>query len=265
MSSPTETVLKFALGVGGNLHIDKYDSPRNYTVLLCLSNLPDGVWPGRTLLADLRLYIVTAPMTALIFKGTRSHLSIGPRFPTGSTRPQYQPSAQIPHLPAKDYIFARATTINYPRDTILLHSASKLRQGTPLFYRGNEKLETGSPESLPPALAAFGTKENQWKFLAQSFTVNRVRHARQDPNIVVPTAAAIAQMFAYRQNGQIVTPRIADIQKVIDANTPSPTNDAHKKTFDDFDSNCRSTLSMEAYGSGVRQEEAVWVEVGHIL
>jgi hypothetical protein len=260
ISSADANTLKLELGVGGDLHIDKDDSPRNYTVLLSLTNIPEGHWPGRTLYVDLRLYTVMAPMTVFIFKGCRSHMSLGPRPMNGSTRKAYQPAAEVPKLDPAGFIYSRITAIVYPKDFVLLNSATHVRSTTPRDFFGKEGIATNNPEVLPVALAAFGTLENQWGFQAQSFACNRTRHSRQDYNIVVPSAQAIAGMFQYRKDGKVLTPDIAEIQKVIDANTKSPATDAHKKELDVFTRKCRGTLSMKGYNRGLRQGAAQWVE-----
>jgi hypothetical protein len=97
-SNVDEVTLELSIGEVGGLHVDFHDCPRQWTVLLSLSNILDGHWPGRTIVTDLRLYAVMAPMTALLFKGVRTHISLGPIAMADSTKKPYKPAAEVPKL-----------------------------------------------------------------------------------------------------------------------------------------------------------------------
>lgn len=52
-SSANEASLEIEIGKVGALHVDGHDDPRRWTVLLALSNIPEGYWLGRTLITSL--------------------------------------------------------------------------------------------------------------------------------------------------------------------------------------------------------------------
>ncbi|KAG4429024.1 hypothetical protein IFR05_015497 [Cadophora sp. M221] len=85
------------IGDAGQLHLDNFDEFGGWSVLLGLSNIPSGRWPGRTLIISLRLYAVLTPITALVFKAVQPHISFGQIEMGDTSREPYQPS--IPDVP----------------------------------------------------------------------------------------------------------------------------------------------------------------------
>jgi len=167
--------LEQELGEVGGLHIDGNDDCRRWTVLLSLDHSPPNTWPGRTLITALRVYAVMAPLCALIFRGVQPHLSLPP-IPMGdSQRAPWIPS--VPELMKLDigkYIYARLKVVNYPKESLHERAPAVLRTKHPVQLNLEGGAINGldaslSPEELPEALAAFGTKKHQHTTMVSFF------------------------------------------------------------------------------------------------
>ncbi|KAE9378876.1 hypothetical protein N431DRAFT_325970 [Stipitochalara longipes BDJ] len=259
-SNVDDVDLQVAIGEVGGLHVDFHDCHRQWTVLLSLTNILDGYWPGRTVITDLRLYAVMAPMTAMIFKGVRPHISLGPIRMTGSTRNAYVPADEVPKLDPTKYVLSRIMVVGYPKAEVVEKSPSLIRQTTPAFLRGKDALFTSGPELLPFAIAAYGTMENQFTWHAQAAACNMARRAVQNPAIVIPSAQTIADMFAYQKDGQILTADLVKIQATLDANTKSLTNDTHQINFEAYDKKAKQTLSQRSFAKNSKKGRIVWTD-----
>ncbi|ESZ96310.1 hypothetical protein SBOR_3303 [Sclerotinia borealis F-4128] len=81
--------LSVEMGKSGSLHIDAKDDPARMSVLLNISNIPEGCWPPVFTILSLRDYWVFAPCDAIVFRAKHPHLSTGPRMMGDSKRKPY--------------------------------------------------------------------------------------------------------------------------------------------------------------------------------
>ena len=62
-----------SLGYSGNTHTDIHDDPMSLTVLICVSNLMSGTYPGTFYLGETREWCETKPFSLLLFRGAGPH------------------------------------------------------------------------------------------------------------------------------------------------------------------------------------------------
>jgi hypothetical protein len=62
-----------SLGYSGNTHTDMHDDPMSLTVLICVSNLMSGTYPGTFYLGETREWCEMNPFSLLLFRGTGPH------------------------------------------------------------------------------------------------------------------------------------------------------------------------------------------------
>ena len=62
-----------SLGYSGTSHIDRHDDPMSLTVLICVSHLKPGTYPGNFYMGETREWCELKPFSVLIFRGTGPH------------------------------------------------------------------------------------------------------------------------------------------------------------------------------------------------
>ena len=97
ISSLTQRNLS-SLGYSGRSHTDRHDDPMSLTVLICVSHLKPGTYPGNFYIGETREWCELNPFSLLLFRGTGPH---------GGTQAV---SARQPHESEK-----RINLILYPR------------------------------------------------------------------------------------------------------------------------------------------------------
>jgi hypothetical protein len=61
------------LGYSGDSHIDMHDDPMSLTLLICVSNLAPGTYPGNFYLGETNEWCKLEPFSLLVFRGTGPH------------------------------------------------------------------------------------------------------------------------------------------------------------------------------------------------
>ncbi|PVH86286.1 hypothetical protein DL98DRAFT_526818 [Cadophora sp. DSE1049] len=251
--------LKITLGEVGGLHLDGRDDPASWTVLMSLSNSPDGYWPGRTLITSLRVYAVMAKVTALIFKGIHPHISLGPTAIGNSPRAPYVPSVPVSSLDPNLYIYSRLMIVNYAKESIKDNSPALIRTRTPKILRTPCLEIFNAPDALPFALLAFGTLRNQHEWHAMKDACNDARRALNSPSTVLRSAEEIGKRWRWKENRQIQTPRTERIQAVLDANTHTAENALMDMEYQKYKDQCVASRSQDWFPGGKKGGEVEWV------
>ncbi|KAB8296385.1 hypothetical protein EYC80_009135 [Monilinia laxa] len=252
--------LELAIGDVGALHIDGHDDPTLWTVLLILSNIPKGYWPGRTFISSLRVYATMGPMTALIFKAVHPHVSMGPISMENSNRAPYQSylPKSIEIMDHRLYHYSRLAAVCYPKKTIMRKSPALIRRSTPAILQRRIGLRSSLPEAHPVAIAAFGSCRNQMEFLARLEAHDMMTQVRINPALIMPSADWFAQKWRWRQDGEIMTPTVSRIQAVIDG--PS---DEDSEWYAAYQKKCEAVLSMSWF-SARKKGSSHWVTAQEI-
>ncbi|KUJ07154.1 uncharacterized protein LY89DRAFT_369247 [Mollisia scopiformis] len=249
-SDGDEASLEIALGDDGTLHVDVHDDIRQWTTLISLSNNVTGYWPGRTLITSHRIYAVMAPFTVLLCKAANPHLSIRPELMVGSDRAPYLPSvSSVPTLDPEEHISARVTAVNYSNEAIMNRSPLLAREHSSILL---QKFETNgelprSPHALPSALMAFGTRKNQFEWLACATAWEKALLARMNDSYVLPSTIEISRLFRWREAGVTHMPDVQRIQKVLDGNEDTPENRQQDEEDEEFAERCREQLSQGCF------------------
>ncbi|APA10845.1 hypothetical protein sscle_07g056150 [Sclerotinia sclerotiorum 1980 UF-70] len=242
--------LQNSLGNVGGLHADANDSPNHWTSLLCLSNMPSNYFGGRTAITSIRTYTEFPPKGkgVLVFRAVHPHLSIGPaEMEEHSTRkPSHfeMPEGDEELDPAR-YIHSRCMAVGYPKERIMKKSPEIQRNLTPLLYNQRPDTKTNTPEKLPEALLAFGTKENQGTWYAMAEAKNQARNFQNNSLFLPSTAAEIAHNHRYySEDGSIATPNISRIQNTLLGNSAAAKDSMHYKNWKASDKFNRELLSQ---------------------
>lgn len=265
--SPVGISLEFTLGEVGGLHADHNDDPRRWTVLLSLDNIPPNHWPGRTLITDLRVYAVMAPLTALVFPGVRPHLSLTPIPMGNSARKPYVPSIPgIADMDSSRFPYVRLKIVCYPKEPIHNYSTEFLKHDDlkSLKLPRGQKDAVRLPVALPQAISHFGSLEHQFNSLARIQAVQMAHMSIRNPDKVLPSAQNIANMYQWRENGVVKTPNVAAIQKVLIGNTPNQYDEQHRKRIAKYGKECNERLSMHSFPRNSKAGEATWVTTSQI-
>lgn len=236
--------LEAEIGDVGALHIDSGDDVTRWTVLLSLSNIPKGYWPGRTFISSIRAYAAMGPMTALVFKAVHPHISLGPSSMGNSKRVPFVPFLpdEILIMDPKLYHHSRLAAVCYPKEAIMKGSPRLIRRSTPLILQKTTGLRGALPEAHPAAIAAFGTKRNQMEFLARLEAFDMAMNVRVNPNIIMPSANIFVDKWQWREDGKVKKPRAYRIHAVIAGLT-----DADTEWCRDYKVKCNSLLSMKMF------------------
>ncbi|RAL64915.1 hypothetical protein DID88_001507 [Monilinia fructigena] len=247
--------LELAIGDVGALHIDGHDDPTLWTVLLILSNIPKGYWPGRTFISSLRVYATMGPMTALIFKAVHPHVSMGPVSMGNSNRAPYQSylPKSIEIMDHSLYHHSRLAAVCYPKKTIMRKSPALIRRSTPAILQRRSGLRSSLPEAHPVAIAAFGSCRNQMEFLARLEAHDMMTQVRINPALILPSADWFAQKWRWREDGEIMAPTVSRIQAVIDG-----LSDEDAGWYAAYQKKCEAVLSMSWF-SARKKGSSHWV------
>ncbi|QSZ37260.1 hypothetical protein DSL72_009354 [Monilinia vaccinii-corymbosi] len=238
--------LELSIGEVGALHIDSHDDPTLWTVLLILSNIPEGYWPGRTFVSSLRVYATMGPMTALVFKAVHPHISLGPISMGNSTREPYVSvlPKSIQTMDPELYQHSRLVAVCYPKKAIMRQSPTLIRRSTPAILHRKNGLRSSLPEAHPVAIAAFGTRRNQMEYLARLETHDMMIQVRINTALIMPSADWFAHKWRWREeDGGIMTPSVSRIQAVIDG-----LSDEDAQWYTAYKEKCEDILSMKWFG-----------------
>ncbi|KAF7865432.1 hypothetical protein EAF04_006407 [Stromatinia cepivora] len=254
-------LLEMSIGDVGALHIDGHDDPTLWTVLLMLSNIPVGYWPGRTFISSLRVYAAMGPMTAMVFKAVHPHISLGP-IPMGSSErvpyKWYLPDS-IQIMDPKFYQMGRLAAVCYPKKAIMRKSPALIRRSTPAILQKTSGLRSSLPEAHPVAIAAFGTRRNQMEYLARLEAYDMATQVRINPALIMPPADSFVQKWRWKENGIIMTPRATRVQAVIDGNRSGEED----PWYSSYQKKCEAVLSMKWF-NGKKKGNSHWVSTGNI-
>ncbi|EDO01025.1 predicted protein [Sclerotinia sclerotiorum 1980 UF-70] len=184
----------------------------------------------------------------LVFRAVHPHLSIGPaEMEEHSTRkPSHfeMPEGDEELDPAR-YIHSRCMAVGYPKERIMKKSPEIQRNLTPLLYNQRPDTKTNTPEKLPEALLAFGTKENQGTWYAMAEAKNQARNFQNNSLFLPSTAAEIAHNHRYySEDGSIATPNISRIQNTLLGNSAAAKDSMHYKNWKASDKFNRELLSQ---------------------
>ncbi|KAG9245060.1 hypothetical protein BJ878DRAFT_479578 [Calycina marina] len=253
--------LEMQLEVVGTLHIDHNDDKRRWTVLLSMDNTPPNHWPGRTLLTDLRLYAVMAPLTALVFPGVRPHFSLPP-VPMGSSmRAEYtSPVRGIADLDPSEFLYLRVKVVSYPKEKIHDFSvANQVQKELNVLKPYNDYQDVvGTSEALPGAIVAFGTVEHQFNSLARIEAVKHAVMSAKNPAKVIPSAQQIANNYRWKEGDTIHMPDVERIEKTIQGNTPGTHKFQHEAAMKKHTEGCGARLSMHSFPGTSKAGNRSW-------
>ncbi|CAD6444247.1 813c1d02-8d1a-4d9d-962f-d046a2cfa739 [Sclerotinia trifoliorum] len=256
--------LKNSLGSVGGLHADANDSPNHWTSLLCLSNMPSNYFGGRTAITSIRTYTEFPPKGkgVLVFRALHPHMSIGPaKMEEHSARKplHFEMPEGDEELDPVRYIASRCMAVGYPKEHIMKKSPEIQRNLTPLLYNQRPNTKTNTPEKLPEALLAFGTKENQATWYAMAQAKNQARNFQNDSLFVPLTAAEIAHNHRYSlEDGSVATPDVSRIQNTLLGNSATAKDSMHHKNWEASDKFNRELLSQRFFRSTRKSGGASW-------
>ncbi|ESZ89530.1 hypothetical protein SBOR_10086 [Sclerotinia borealis F-4128] len=246
--------LELAIGDVGALHVDGYDDPTLWTVLLILSNIPKGYWPGRTFVLSLRVYAIMGPMTAIVFKAVHPHISLGPSPMADFRRAPYRNylSDDVLIMDPELYHQSRLAAVCYPKKAIMRKSPALIRRSTPAILQMTNGLRSSLPEAHPVAIAAFGTRRNQMESLARLEAHDMCTQVCINTALIMPSANWFAEKWRWKENGVIMTPRVSRIQAVIDG------HGKENEWYTAYKAKCEAVLLMTWF-QGKKKGESVWV------
>ncbi|KAJ8068880.1 hypothetical protein OCU04_002564 [Sclerotinia nivalis] len=263
-----QTSLQSALGSVGGLHVDANDSPNHWTSLLCLSNMPSNYFGGRSAITSIRTYTEFPPKGkgVLVFRAVHPHLSIGPaQMEEHSARKPWHfemPEGDEELDPAR-YITSRCMAVAYPKEHIMKKSPEIQRNLTPLLYKQRPDTKTNTPEKLPEALLAFGTKENQATWYAMAEAKNQARNVQNDSLFVPLTAAEIAHNHRYSlEDGSIATPDVSRIQNTLLGNSATAKDSTHHKNWEASNEFNKELLSQRFFPTTRKSGGTSWTSKG---
>ncbi|TGO60911.1 hypothetical protein BOTNAR_0137g00110 [Botryotinia narcissicola] len=248
--SNVDTVsLSVEMGKSGSLHIDAKDDPARMSVLLNLSNLAEGCWPGTFTMISLRDYWVFAPCDALVFRARHPHLGIPPRMMGDSPRKPYV--APIPGLAWMDpelYNYSRLVFVAYPQKNLMNIAPSLKRYQMPDHYQKYNPMAITFPHGEAFALAAWGTVRNQHEKIAMQDAWHLANRHSSGSLAVLPSAKSIAEREAWKdKDGNIVLPRVARIQTVLDGNSAQSRDSDQAKAFARLREIAKASLSQDYF------------------
>ncbi|KAF7865426.1 hypothetical protein EAF04_006402 [Stromatinia cepivora] len=267
-SELSQASLQSALGSVGGLHADANDSPNHWTSLLCLSNMPSTYFGGRSAITSIRTYTEFPPKGkgVLVFRAVHPHLSIGPaEMEEDSARKPWH--FEMPEgdeeLDSARYITSRCMAVGYPKEHIIKKSPEIQRNLTPLLYKQKPDTRTNTPEKLPEALLAFGTKENQATWYAMAEAKNQARNVQNDSLFVPLTAAEIAHNHRYSlEDGSIATPDFRRIQNTLLGNSAAAKDSTHHENWEASNKFNRGLLSQRFFPTSRGSGATSWTSKG---
>ncbi|KAF5877692.1 putative transcription factor c2h2 protein [Botrytis fragariae] len=255
--------LSVEMGKSGSLHIDAKDDPARMSVLLNLSNLVEGCWPGTFTIMSLRDYWVFAPCDALVFRARHPHFGIPPRMMGGSPRKPYV--APIPELAWMDpelYNYSRLVLVAYPQKYLMNRAPSLKRYKMPDHYQQDNPLAITFPHGEAFALAAWGTLRHQHEKIAMQDAWCLAHRHNSGSLAVLPSAKSIAKREVWKdKDGNIVLPRVARIQTVLDGNTAQSRDSDQAKAFARLREITKLSLSHDYFEHRSTHIDAQYVSV----
>lgn len=183
---------------------------------------------------------------ASVFRAVHPHISIGPERTDQDREPcHFEMPEGNEELDPDTYISARCMAVGYAKDTIMTRSPEIQRVLTPLLYKQEPNTKTNHPESLPDALLAFGTRENQANWHAMSYAKNHARDLRNGSVFVPLTAEEIAHNFRYiADDKSVATPDVNRIRITLLGNSANAKNDLHSRKWAASDKLNREIISQ---------------------
>jgi len=196
------------LGFVGGLHVDKSDDPARYTVAISLANIPANHHPGRLLLTAHRLYWITAPYTAFIFKAVHPHVSLG-HVPSDPRYQQYAPTLPIPTLDPNLFALNRLLLVCYPSELAMRQSGTHIAKTKDGYQIANH------------GIAAFGTTRRQQEYLAELHMQTKKMQCslsgEYGQKLLLPSPEAVAEFYRwFNDAGDMEQPRSERIAQVVE-------------------------------------------------
>ncbi|KAF7935546.1 hypothetical protein BELL_0096g00130 [Botrytis elliptica] len=262
--SNVDTVsLSVEMGKSGSLHIDAKDDPARMSVLLNLSNLVEGCWPGIFTIMSLRDYWVFAPCDALVFRARHPHLGIPPRMMGDSPRKPYV--APIPKLAWMDpdlYNYSRLVLVAYPQRNLMNRAPTLRSYKMPDHYQQDNPMAITFPHGEAFALAAWGTLRHQHEKIAMQDAWHLAHRHSSGSLAVLPSAKSISKREAWKdEDGNLVLPRVSRIQTVLDGNSAQSRDSTQAKAFARLREIAKASLSQDYFGQRSSHTEAKYVSV----
>ncbi|TGO45737.1 hypothetical protein BCON_0369g00010 [Botryotinia convoluta] len=255
--------LSIEMGKSGSLHIDVKDDPPRMSVLLNLSNLLEGCWPGTFTIMSLRDYWVSAPCDALVFRARHPHFGILPRMMGDSPRRPYV--APIPDLAWMDpelYNYSRLVLVAYPQKYLMNLAPTLKRYKMPDHYQQDNPMAVTFPHGEALALAAWGTLRHQHEKIAMQDAWHLAHRHGSGSLAVLPSAKSIAKREAWKdENGNIVLPRVSRIQAVLDGNSAQSRDSDQAKAFTRLREIAKASLSQDYFEHRSTHTDAQYVGV----
>ncbi|KAF7909876.1 uncharacterized protein EAF01_003594 [Botrytis porri] len=255
--------LSIEMGKSGSLHIDAKDDPARMSVLLNLSNLVEGCWPGTFTIMSLRDYWVFAPCDALVFRARHPHFGIPPRMMGDSAREPYV--APIPDLVWMDpdlYNYSRLVLVAYPQKYLMNRAPTLKRYKMPDHYQQDNPLAITFPHGEAFALTAWGTLRHQHEKIAMQDAWNLAHRHNSGSLALLPSAKSIAKREAWKdKDGNIVLPRVSRIQTVLDGNSAQSRDSDQAKAFARLREIAKASLSQDYFEHRSTHTDAQYVSV----
>ncbi|EMR81516.1 putative transcription factor c2h2 protein [Botrytis cinerea BcDW1] len=255
--------LSVEMGKSGSLHIDAKDDPARMSVLLNLSNLVEGCWPGTFTLMSLRDYWVFAPCDALVFRARHPHFGIPPRMMGDSPREPYvAPFPQLAWMGPQLYNYSRLVLVSYPQKYLMNIAPALKRYKMPVHYQQENPMATTFPQGEAFALAAWGALRHQHEKLAMQDAWHLARRHSSGSLAVLPSAKSIAKREAWKdEDGNLVIPRVARIQVVLDGNSAQSRDSDQAKAFARLRKIAKASLSQDYFEKRSTHTDAQYVSV----
>ncbi|KAF7959720.1 hypothetical protein EAE96_001331 [Botrytis aclada] len=255
--------LSVEMGKSGSLHIDAKDDPARMSVLLNLSNLSEGCWPGTFTIMSLRDYWVFAPCDALVFRARHPHFGIPPRMMGGSPRrPYVSPISELVEMDPELYNYSRLVLVAYPQKYLMNRAPSLKRYKMPTHYQQDNPMAVTFPHGEPFALAAWGTLRHQHEKIAMQDVWHLAHRHSSGSLAVLPSAESIAERETWKDEaGNLVLPRVARIQTVLDGNSAQSRDSDQAKAFTRLIEIARASLSQDYFEHRSTHTEAQYVSV----
>ncbi|TGO29735.1 hypothetical protein BPAE_0011g00060 [Botrytis paeoniae] len=255
--------LSVEMGKSGSLHIDAKDDPARISVLLNLSNLVEGSWPGTFTMMSLRDYWVFAPCDALVFRARHPHFGIPPRMMGDSPREPYV--APIPHLAWMDpelYNYSRLVLVAYPQKYLMNRAPILKRYKMPDHYQQDNPMAVTFPHGEAFALAAWGTLRHQHEKIAMQDAWHLAHRYSSGSLAVLTSVKSIAKREAWKDaDGNIALPRVSRIQAVLDGNSAQSQDSDQAKAFARLRQIAKASLSQDYFEHRSTHTDAQYVSV----